>query len=1498
MKKYLFIIIGLVSLNMIMTGYPLWAEIIPPDRRIDWSPASVGVPGGIPNRQTVFASVTAYGAIGDDSTDNRAAFQAAFNACPSGQVVTIPAGVFRINGTLSIPSNITIRGAGPSTVIKSVGAVTHLFYFGANAIPWGLTQLANVTTNIASGATGGSTQIVVENASGISAGMLLVISELNNPAFVTQVGAGGTANNVSGWGDNGARARGEIVEVTSVNGTTIGFAPALTSDYTRTPWATRFTAQCQWSGVENLKTYATNSGTMRNFYFLSAAYCWVKDVECDYTDGDHPIFDFSFRCEVRGSYFHDAYIHLPGQHDNAICLRYKTSRCLIVDNIFRRLHLGVCTEWGACGNVIAYNYFLESFDERYGTTGQQVLMACISINHGAHPQFNLIEGNVCNKIEPDNYWGSSSHNTIYRNHITGHGYANPPFTGRGDPDTGTVVQWMQQPWALNIWDGQTFYNIIGNVLGDDFSVSHNAVRKVVHPDYRGYQTYCLFSYGYTGYSDTGTGTPVNPPVPSMNEHGNWDAVSGDVEWDPANSDHDLPASFCFASKPDWFGNVPWPPIGPDVPGQVNKIPAQLRYEQMYGPRALIVISPNGGETWVRGFSRNITWNSSGVTDPVRIELFKAGVLNQVIAENQAIADGSHAWSIPADQTTGNDYTVKLTAGTYSDTSGVFTIAAPSAPVVQTLAAQSITASSASLRGTVHSMGSGTSYYFQYGLTLAYGSETAADALAANADQTTVQAALSGLDASTTYHFRLVANNSAGTTEGNDLTFTTSGGGGGGGSGDSGGGGGGGGGCFIATAGQSLNLWLMVFGLVLGWLVCKRIAKRRKNMIKSLVILTGICFLSGAVSAEIISNDRRINWSPGIPGGIPNYPVGVNVKDYGAVGDNTSDDTIAIQNAINACPAGQAVYLPEGVYRTTARLNVNKGIVIRGEGPSKSKILSDSDDAIILYLGAGGGPTGAAINVISGYAKDSSTIVAADTSSFSAGDYVGIYQDNEPGLVYPQGYSTTCTWCGFGGNYLTCMAQIARITNKNGNELTLSQPLYYGFQASLNPKIQKISMIQGVGLEDICIEKARNEGASSTGNITAFGLAYSWIKNVHSRMCLGAHVRMSYSYGCVIRDSFFDDAFWRTGSRSYGIFLIFSNSANLIENNVLYRVTPAMCMEGGGSGNVFGYNFTKDSFHDNDPTWFIGASAITHGAHPYMNLFEGNRLEGLHFDNTWGSSSHNTCFRNHIIRACGQAIYGVKAVDVHEHNYYHNFVANVLGLVGQTGTWGPSQCDVNNVMWRLGCLSSGAGGNPSDQDVTVRTLRHGNFSMIANETEWDPDISGRTFPDSYYLTSKPAWFGNILWPAIGPDVNGLANKIPAQVRFESLPAINSFTANPAVIAQGQSGALSWTVTGADSLSINQGIGTVSGTSTTVSPAATTTYTLTATNSTGSSTAAVTVTVQSGSGGGDAGSGGGGGGGCLIATVAHGSVQWSGLLPLFLFLLGIGLVGWSFGKRKTL
>jgi hypothetical protein len=75
-----------------------------------------------------------------------------------------------------------------------------------------------------------------------------------------------------------------------------------------------------------------------------------------------------------------------------------------------------------------------------------------------------------------------------------------------------------------------------------------------------------------------------------------------------------------------------------------------------------------------------------------------------------------------------------------------------------------------------------------------------------------------------------------------------------------------------------------------------------------------------------------------------------------------------------------------------------------------------------------------------------------------------------------------------------------------------------------------------------------------------------------------------------------------------------------------------------------------------------------------------------------------------------------------------------------------------------------------------------------------------------------------------------------------PTITAFTATPAGIAPGQASTLSWTVLGAVSLSVDQGVGGVTGLAgAAVQPATTTTYTLTATNPTGSTTATAVVAL---------------------------------------------------------
>ena len=113
-----------------------------------------------------------------------------------------------------------------------------------------------------------------------------------------------------------------------------------------------------------------------------------------------------------------------------------------------------------------------------------------------------------------------------------------------------------------------------------------------------------------------------------------------------------------------------------------------------------------------------------------------------------------------------------TAGTRYGTDRTFTtLTATGPPVVITNAASLIASFSATLNGSVDPHGLPTTVYFQYGTTTSYGLTTAPQSKTGNTYQN-VTANISGLTASTTYHFRMVATNGAGTRYGSDRTFRT------------------------------------------------------------------------------------------------------------------------------------------------------------------------------------------------------------------------------------------------------------------------------------------------------------------------------------------------------------------------------------------------------------------------------------------------------------------------------------------------------------------------------------------------------------------------------------------------------------------------------------------------------------------------------------------------------------------------------------------------------
>src|SRR5579872_2759269 len=102
-------------------------------------------------------------------------------------------------------------------------------------------------------------------------------------------------------------------------------------------------------------------------------------------------------------------------------------------------------------------------------------------------------------------------------------------------------------------------------------------------------------------------------------------------------------------------------------------------------------------------------------------------------------------------------------------SGVALAAAP--PAAQTGGTSSVSDTSAVLHGSVNPNGSATSYHFEWGTTTSYGNKGAAKSGGSGTQTESVEQTAHNLTPGATYHYRLVASNASGTSDGADHTLT-------------------------------------------------------------------------------------------------------------------------------------------------------------------------------------------------------------------------------------------------------------------------------------------------------------------------------------------------------------------------------------------------------------------------------------------------------------------------------------------------------------------------------------------------------------------------------------------------------------------------------------------------------------------------------------------------------------------------------------------------------
>ena len=451
--------------------------IITPDRIVPWVPGvTVGVQGAIQARtHLIDVTKSPYNADPSGTVDAASAIQAAINAAASNDVVYLPAGTYTLiaSGLQILNNGITMRGDGIAlTKLVGLGAAMPV-QIGGTLLWTGQQNIFQVISGLK-----GSTNIII--GSGTSPyGLPLA------PGDVYQISTKNTSDRmqvISVAGFDGLIR--QPISVYSVSGTNIAITCPLVWDFTNAASMAQQTSMAingyhpiMASGVESMTITLTNNGQMGSAQRIVGMYgarnCWVRDCSIKIANNYNLELVDCVSCEVSSSRLVGSG---PQGSNHGGLLAANDSGLLIENNIFDGgLSPAIEFNEGFCGNAVFANLF----------TNNTASVVC----HNSHPLMNLFEANICNDtFEMDGYFGSASHQTLFRNRLMG----TTPFK--------RFITYMQ---------------VVGNVCGGtNYNFSY------MPSDVSIYAQYGLFELGWpnignSSFDNTSPSVSWNWPGPSF-----------------------------------------------------------------------------------------------------------------------------------------------------------------------------------------------------------------------------------------------------------------------------------------------------------------------------------------------------------------------------------------------------------------------------------------------------------------------------------------------------------------------------------------------------------------------------------------------------------------------------------------------------------------------------------------------------------------------------------------------------------------------------------------------------------------------------------------------------------------------------------------------------------------------------------------------------------------------------------------------------------------------
>jgi hypothetical protein len=495
-----------------------------------------------------------------------------------------------------------------------------------------------------------------------------------------------------------------------------------------------------------------------------------------------------------------------------------------------------------------------------------------------------------------------------------------------------------------------------------------------------------------------------------------------------------------------------------------------------------------------------------------------------------------------------------------------------------------------------------------------------------------------------------------------------------------------------------------------------------------IIILLITFFSMAfANAQTIPATHLMNWSiAGYQGNTPVPSVIFDITNFGGVGDSLTDNYAAIQSAIDSLHGIMGViYFPPGNYIISSTLNLPDSVILRGESPDSTHLLFNFNGVVSNAINITG-TVDVLTSVTSGYCRGSNYITVVNPATFNIGDYAEIQQANGNWDIQP------APWAG------NSIGQILHINNISSDTLFFDNELRINYNSNLNPEVRKIIPRHEIGIECLSISRMDSITTGLCINIYFNYAANCWIHGVESSKSIGSHIEADASTnltisGCYIHHSFQYDG---TSTHGYGLTLFQHTGECLIENNIMKHLRHSFSLQTGANGNVIAYNYSLDPNRSEFPANY-GADISLHGHFPYSNLFEGNIVQNIMIDQTWGPSGpFNTFFRNRA------ELYGIimtsGTVESDSLTFVGNEITNMSPLMG------------NYILF----------GN-------------GHFEFANNVRGVITPAGATALPDtSLYLSSVPAFWNAGPFPSIGmPNAFG-SGTIPAYQRYQSGTGLTS------------------------------------------------------------------------------------------------------------------------------